>query len=80
MDNAATRGPSKVKQDSALKEDRIVHSTPAPVAQRIEQRFPKPCVGRSSRPRGTTFINKPLNLNTALLEKIDAVFCYYGLK
>lgn len=26
---------------------------PAPVAQRIEQRFPKPRVGRSSRPRGT---------------------------
>ena len=25
----------------------------APVAQRIEQRFPKPRVGRSSRPRGT---------------------------
>ena len=28
----------------------------APVAQRIEQRFPKPCVGRSSRPRGTLSI------------------------
>ncbi len=27
----------------------------APVAQRTEQRFPKPRVGRSSRPRGTTF-------------------------
>ena len=25
----------------------------APVAQRIEQRFPKPCVGGSSPPRGT---------------------------
>jgi hypothetical protein len=27
----------------------------APVAQRIEQRFPKPRVARSSRARGTTF-------------------------
>jgi hypothetical protein len=26
----------------------------APVAQWIEQRFPKPRVGRSTRPRGTT--------------------------
>lgn len=25
----------------------------APVAQRTEQRFPKPCVARSSRARGT---------------------------
>ena len=30
----------------------LVSGECAPVAQRIEQRFPKPRVGRSSRPRG----------------------------
>ena len=28
----------------------------APVAQRIERRFPKPCVGGSSPLRGATFL------------------------
>ena len=28
----------------------------APVAQRIERRFPKPCVGGSSPLRGATFV------------------------
>ena len=31
----------------------VTLAPPAPVAQRTEQRFPKPRVGRSSRPRGT---------------------------
>ena len=35
---------------------RLVNAERAPVAQRIEQRFPKPRVGRSSRPRGTRFV------------------------
>ena len=38
--------------------DAVDKAKSAPVAQRTEQRFPKPRVGRSSRPRGTRKISR----------------------
>ena len=45
------RSPEEVSSRNRRDVQRFSFS--APVAQRIEQRFPKPRVGRSSRPRGT---------------------------
>ena len=43
--------------DSILVTDASIDTAHAPVAQRIEQRFPKPRVVRSTRTRGTTKLN-----------------------
>ncbi len=42
---------------------------PAPVAQGIEQRFPKPCAGRSSPP-GRTIVNQVIIMNHKLFMSV----------
>ncbi len=50
--HAIIHGERSITAETALLLSRY-NACRAPVAQRIEQRFPKPCVGCSSHPRGT---------------------------
>ena len=50
--HAIVHGERSITAETALLLSRY-NACRAPVAQRIEQRFPKPCVGCSSHPRGT---------------------------